>query len=367
MNGVNGYMSRVYNFSAGPAVLPESVLKSAAEEMLDYKGTGMSVMEMSHRSKAFEEIINTAEADLRELMNIPDNYKVLFLQGGASQQFAMIPMNLMKNGVADFIVTGQWAKKAYQEASKYGKANKIASSEDKTFSYIPDCSDLPISEDADYVYICENNTIYGTKYKELPNTKGKILVSDVSSCFLSEPVDVSKYGIIYGGVQKNIGPAGVVIVIIREDLITDDVLECTPTMLKYKTHADANSLYNTPPAYGIYICGKVFQWLKEMGGLEVMKEKNEEKAKILYDFLDQSKLFKGTVEPKDRSLMNVPFVTGSAELDAKFVKEAKEAGLENLKGHRSVGGMRASIYNAMPKEGVEALVTFMKKFEEENL
>ena len=360
-------MSRVYNFSAGPAVLPESVLKSAAEEMLDYKGTGMSVMEMSHRSKALEEIINTAEADLRELMNIPDNYKVLFLQGGASQQFAMIPMNLMKNGVADFIVTGQWAKKAYQEASKYGKANKIASSEDKTFSYIPDCSDLPISEDADYVYICENNTIYGTKYKELPNTKGKILVSDVSSCFLSEPVDVSKYGIIYGGVQKNIGPAGVVIVIIREDLITDDVLECTPTMLKYKTHADANSLYNTPPAYGIYICGKVFQWLKEMGGLEVMKEKNEEKAKILYDFLDQSKLFKGTVEPKDRSLMNVPFVTGSAELDAKFVKEAKEAGLENLKGHRSVGGMRASIYNAMPKEGVEALVAFMKKFEEENL
>ena len=367
MNGGNGYMSRVYNFSAGPAVLPESVLKSAAEEMLDYKGTGMSVMEMSHRSKAFEEIINTAEADLRELMNIPDNYKVLFLQGGASQQFAMIPMNLMKNGVADFIVTGQWAKKAYQEASKYGKANKIASSEDKTFSYIPDCSDLPISEDADYVYICENNTIYGTKYKELPNTKGKILVSDVSSCFLSEPVDVSKYGIIYGGVQKNIGPAGVVIVIIREDLITDDVLECTPTMLKYKTHADANSLYNTPPAYGIYICGKVFQWLKEMGGLEVMKEKNEEKAKILYDFLDQSKLFKGTVVAKDRSLMNVPFVTGSAELDAKFVKEAKEAGLENLKGHRSVGGMRASIYNAMPKEGVEALVAFMKKFEEENL
>ena len=360
-------MSRVYNFSAGPAVLPESVLKSAAEEMLDYKGTGMSVMEMSHRSKAYEEIINAAEADLRELMNIPDNYKVLFLQGGASQQFAMIPMNLMKNGVADYIVTGQWAKKAYQEAAKYGKANKIASSEDKTFSYIPDCSDLPISEDADYVYICENNTIYGTKFKELPNTKGKVLVSDVSSCFLSEPVDVSKYGIIYGGVQKNIGPAGVVIVIIREDLIRDDVMEFTPTMLKYKTHADAKSLYNTPPAYGIYICGKVFKWLKDMGGLEVIKEKNEEKAKILYDFLDQSKLFKGTVEKKDRSLMNVPFVTGSDELDAKFVKEAKAAGLENLKGHRSVGGMRASIYNAMPKEGVEALVAFMKKFEEENL
>ena len=342
-------MSRVYNFSAGPAVLPESVLKSAAEEMLDYKGCGMSVMEMSHRSKAFEEIIKTAESDLRELMHIPDNYKVLFLQGGASQQFAMIPMNLMKNKVADYIVTGQWAKKAYQEAAKYGKVNKIASSEDKTFSYIPDCSDLPISEDADYVYICENNTIYGTKFKELPNTKGKTLVADVSSCFLSEPVDVSKYGIIYGGVQKNIGPAGVVIVIIREDLITEDVLPGTPTMLTYKTHADADSLYNTPPAYGIYICGKVFRWLKEMGGLEAMKERNEKKAKILYDFLDQSKLFKGTVEKKDRSLMNVPFVTGSDELDAKFVKEAKAAGLENLKGHRSVGGMRASIYNAMPE------------------
>ena len=360
-------MSRVYNFSAGPAVLPESVLKSAAEEMLDYKGCGMSVMEMSRRSKAFEEIIKTAESDLRELMHIPDNYKVLFLQGGASQQFAMIPMNLMKNKVADYIVTGQWAKKAYQEAAKYGKVNKIASSEDKTFSYIPDCSDLPISEDADYVYICENNTIYGTKFKELPNTKGKTLVADVSSCFLSEPVDVSKYGIIYGGVQKNIGPAGVVIVIIREDLITEDVLPGTPTMLTYKTHADADSLYNTPPAYGIYICGKVFQWLKEMGGLEAMKERNERKAKILYDFLDQSKLFKGTVEKKDRSLMNVPFVTGSDELDAKFVKEAKAAGLENLKGHRSVGGMRASIYNAMPEEGVQALVDFMKKFEEENL
>ena len=360
-------MSRVYNFSAGPAVLPESVLKSAAEEMLDYKGCGMSVMEMSHRSKVFEEIIKTAESDLRELMHIPDNYKVLFLQGGASQQFAMIPMNLMKNKVADYIVTGQWAKKAYQEAAKYGKVNKIASSEDKTFSYIPDCSDLPISEDADYVYICENNTIYGTKFKELPNTKGKTLVADVSSCFLSEPVDVSKYGIIYGGVQKNIGPAGVVIVIIREDLITEDVLPGTPTMLTYKTHADEDSLYNTPPAYGIYICGKVFQWLKEMGGLEAMKERNERKAKILYDFLDQSKLFKGTVEKKDRSLMNVPFVTGSDELDARFVKEAKAAGLENLKGHRSVGGMRASIYDAMPEEGVQALVDFMKKFEEENL
>ena len=360
-------MARVYNFSAGPAVLPEEVLQEAADEMLDYRGTGMSVMEMSHRSKAYDTIIKEAEADLRELMNIPDNYKVLFLQGGASQQFAMIPMNLMKNRVADYIVTGQWAKKAYQEASLYGKANKIASSEDKTFSYIPDCSDLPISEDADYVYICENNTIYGTKFKTLPNTKGKPLVADVSSCFLSEPVDVTKYGVIYGGVQKNIGPAGVVIVIIREDLITEDVLPGTPTMLRYKTHADADSLYNTPPAYGIYICGKVFKWLKKMGGLEAMKERNEKKAKILYDYLDESKLFKGTVRKEDRSLMNVPFVTGNEELDAKFVREAKEAGFENLKGHRTVGGMRASIYNAMPIEGVEKLVEFMKKFEGENL
>lgn len=360
-------MSRVYNFSAGPAVLPEEVLKEAQEEMLDYRGCGMSVMEMSHRSKVFQNIIDEAEADLRDLMGIPSNYKVLFLQGGASLQFSMIPMNLMKNGVADYIVTGQWAKKAYAEAQKYGKANKIASSEDKTFSYIPDCSDLAISPDADYVYICENNTIYGTKYKKLPNTKGKTLVADVSSCFLSEPVNVSDYGIIYGGVQKNIGPAGMVISIVRDDLITDNVLPGTPTMMKFKTHADAGSLYNTPNCYCIYMCGKVFKWLKKMGGLEVMKQRNEEKAKLLYDFLDQSKLFKGTVVPEDRSLMNVPFITGNADLDAKFVKESKEAGLENLKGHRTVGGMRASIYNAMPKEGVEALVAFMKKFEEENL
>ena len=360
-------MARVYNFSAGPAVLPEEVLKEAAAEMLDYKGTGMSVMEMSHRSKAYQEIIDEAEKDLRELMNIPDNYKVLFLQGGASQQFAMIPMNLMKNGVADYIVTGQWAKKAYQEAQKYGKANAVASSADKTFSYIPDCSDLPISEDADYVYICENNTIYGTKYHTLPNTKGKILVSDVSSCFLSEPVDVTKYGMIYGGVQKNIGPAGVVIAIIREDLIREDVLPGTPTMLQYKIHVDNGSMYNTPPCYGIYICGKVFKWLKKMGGLEAMKAHNEKKAKILYDFLDQSKLFKGTVRKEDRSLMNVPFVTGSEELDAEFVKASKAAGFENLKGHRTVGGMRASIYNAMPIEGVEKLVEFMKAFEESHI
>ena len=360
-------MSRVYNFSAGPAVLPEEVLREAAVEMLDYRGTGMSVMEMSHRSKAFQEIIDAAKADLRDLMGIPEDYEVLFLQGGASQQFAMIPMNLMKNRSADYIVTGQWAKKASEEARKYGKVNIVASSEDKTFSYIPDVSDLPISKDADYVYICENNTIYGTKYHELPDTKGKLLVADVSSCFLSEPVEVARYGLIYGGVQKNIGPAGTVIVIIRKDLITDDVLPFTPTMLKYKTHADAGSLYNTPPAYGIYICGKVFQWLKRQGGLEAMKAHNEKKAKLLYDYLDESKMFRGTVEPKDRSLMNVPFVTGNDELDAKFVKEAKAAGFENLKGHRSVGGMRASIYNAMPIQGVEALAAFMKKFEEENL
>ena len=359
-------MARVYNFSAGPAVLPEAVLKEAAAEMLDYRGTGMGVMEMSHRSKAYQNILDTAEADLRELMGIPANYKVLFLQGGASQQFAMIPMNLMKNKVADYIVTGVWAKKARQEAAIYGQANVIASSADRGFSYIPDCSDLPVSDNADYVYICENNTIYGTKFKELPNTKGKDLVADVSSCFLSEPVDVNKYAMIYGGVQKNVGPAGVVIAIIREDLITEDVLPGTPTMLRYKTHADAGSLYNTPPAYGIYICGKVFQWLKDLGGLEAMKAINEEKAAVLYNFLDESKLFKGTVVPEARSLMNVPFVTGDKEMDAKFVKAAEAAGFVNLKGHRLVGGMRASIYNAMPIEGVKALVDFMAAFEKEN-
>ncbi len=359
-------MGRIYNFSAGPAVLPEEVLKEAALEMLDYKGTGMSVMEMSHRSKAFETIISDAEADLRELMNIPNNYKVMFLQGGASLQFSMIPQNLMKAGVADYIITGQWAKKAYKEAQKYGKANAIASSENKTFNYIPNCSDLAISENADYVHICENNTIYGTKFKTLPDTKGKVLVADMSSCILSEPVDVSKYGVIYAGAQKNIGPAGVVIVIIREDLITEDVIAGTPTMCQYKIHADAKSLYNTPPAYGIYMCGKVFKWIKEKGGLSGMKKYNEEKANILYNFLDNSKRFHGTVEKADRSLMNVPFVTDNDELDALFVKEAKAAGFENLKGHRSVGGMRASIYNAMPIEGVVELVNFMKKFEEEH-
>ena len=359
-------MKRIYNFSAGPAVLPEEVLKETQTEILDYRGCGMSVMVMSHRSAMFDTIAKEAEKDIRELLDIPDNYKVLFLQGGASLQFAMIPMNLMKNKVADYIVTGQWAKKAFQEGAVYGQANKIATSEDKTFSYIPDCSDLPISENADYVYICENNTIYGTKFKKLPNTKGKLLVADVSSCFLSEPMDISKYGIVFGGVQKNIGPAGMVVAIVREDLITDDVLPGTPTMMKYKTHAEAESMYNTPNCHCIYMCGKVFKWIKSMGGLEAMKAHNEKKAKILYDFLDNSKLFKGTVVKEDRSLMNVPFITGNDELDAKFVKEAKAAGLENLKGHRSVGGMRASIYNAMPIKGVETLVSFMEKFEKEN-
>ena len=359
-------MARVFNFSAGPAVLPEEVLRSAAEEMLDYKGSGMSVMEMSHRSKLYQSIIDTAEADLRELMQIPDNYKVLFLQGGAYQQFAAVPMNLMKNRVADYIVTGQWAKKAWQEAKMYGQANAVASSADQNFSYIPDCSDLPISENADYVYICQNNTIYGTAFHQLPNTKGKTLVADVSSCFLSEPVDVTKYGVIYGGVQKNIGPAGVVIAIVREDLITEDVLPGTPTMLRYKTQADNGSLFNTPPCYGIYICGKVFQWLKNLGGLEAMAVRNREKAALLYDFLDSSKMFKGTAAKDSRSLMNVPFVTDSDELNAKFVKEAEAAGLVNLKGHRTVGGMRASIYNAMPKAGVEALIAFMDRFEKQN-
>ena len=359
-------MSRVYNFAAGPAVLPEEVLKEAADEMLDYNGTGMSIMEMSHRSKDFEVIIQDAERNLRELMNIPNNYKVLFLQGGASMQFAMVPMNLMKNRVADYIITGQWAKKAATEAEKFGKVNVLATSADKTFSYIPDMSKIKVSNDADYVYICHNNTIYGTTYHTLPDTKEKILVADMSSDILSQPIDVTQYGLIFAGVQKNIGPAGTVIVIIREDLITDDVLNGTPTMLKYKIHSDNNSLYNTPPAYGIYICGKVFKHLKKLGGLEVMKVRNEEKAKILYDYLDSSKLFNGTVVKEDRSLMNVPFITGNKELDDKFIKEAKKVGIENIRGHRTVGGMRASIYNAMPIEGVKYLVEFMKKFEEEN-
>ena len=360
-------MSRVYNFSAGPAVLPEEVLKECADEMMDFKGCGMSVMEMSHRSKVYDEIIKEAEKDLRDLMNIPDNYKVIFVQGGASLVFAGVPMNLMKKGKAAYIITGQWAKKAAAEAEKYGEVVRVASSADKTFSYIPDCSDLDIPDDVDYVYICENNTIYGTKFWELPNTKGHELVADVSSCFLSEPVDVKKYGVIYGGVQKNVGPAGVQIIIVREDLIADGpAFKQTPTMMDWKIQADNESLYNTPPTYGIYVCGKVFKWIKKMGGLEGMKAHNEKKAKILYDFLDSSKMFKGTVEKKDRSLMNVPFITGNDELDKKFIAESDAAGFKNLKGHRTVGGMRASIYNAMPIEGVEKLVAFMKKFEEEN-
>jgi len=369
-------MSRVYNFSAGPAVLPVEVLEEAAKDMLDYKGCGMSVMEMSHRSKMFDNIIKEAEADLRKLMNIPDNYKVLFLQGGASQQFAAVPLNLMKNKKAGYILTGQWAKKAYSEAKIYGTAVELASSADKTFSYIPNCDDLPITDDMDYVYICENNTIYGTKFPKLPNTKGKILVADQSSCFLSEPVDVTKYGVIFAGVQKNVGPAGMVVAIVREDLITDECLPGTPTMLKYKTQADNDSLYNTPNCWCIYICGLVFKYLLKNGGLEAMKKRNVEKAQLLYDYLDSSKLFKGTVEKNSRSLMNVPFIVNpevitnpeeKEALEAKFVAESKKAGLENLKGHRTVGGMRASIYNAMPKEGVIALIDFMKKIEKENL
>ena len=359
-------MKRIYNFSAGPAMLPKEVLEAAAKEMLNYDDSGMSVMEMSHRSEFFQKIITKAEADLRKLYQIPDEYKVLFLQGGASQQFAMIPMNLMKNKEADYIVTGQFSKKAMQEARKYGKVNVIASSEEQAFSYIPDCSDLNISETADYVYMCENNTVYGTKFKKLPNTKGKPLVADISSCLLSERLDVNKYGLLYGGAQKNIGPAGVTIVIIREDLVSECIKEEVPTMLRYDTHINSDSLYNTPPAYGIYICGKVFEWLINQGGLAAMEKHNQEKAKIIYDYLDESALFKGTVKKADRSLMNVTFVTGDKDLDAKFIKEAKAKGFESLKGHRSVGGMRASIYNAMPRAGVEALVSFMKKFEEEN-
>lgn len=359
-------MGRVYNFSAGPAVLPEEVLKQAADEMLDYRGTGMSVMEMSHRSKPFAGIIETAEQDLRDLMGVPDNYRVLFLQGGATQQFAAIPMNLMRNKKADYIVSGSWSKKAWKEAKLYGDARCVASSEDGNFSYVPDVDAIEFDPEADYVYICQNETIYGTRYPKLPDTHGIPLVSDVSSMFLSEPMNVSDYGIIYGGVQKNIGPAGVVIVIVRDDLIREDVMPFTPTIMRYKTQADAGSLSNTPPAYGIYICGLVFKWLKEMGGLEVMAQRNCDKARLLYDFLDQSKLFIATARKEDRSLMNVPFVTGDADLDAKFIAEAKGAGLESVKGHRSVGGMRASIYNAMPKAGVEALVAFMDKFEREN-
>lgn len=357
---------RVYNFSAGPSILPVEVLESVRDNLLNYEGSGMCVMEMSHRSKVFQQIIDDAEANLRDLMGIPENYKVMFIQGGATLQFAMLPMNLMKNGVADYIVTGNWSKKAYNEAKKYGKINLVATSDDRNYSYIPDCSDLPISEDADYVYICENETIHGTTYQQLPNTKGKILVSDQSSMFLSKPCNVSDYGVIYGGVQKNIGPAGMVIVIMREDLIREDLPTYVPTYMSYATHANNGSMYNTPNCWSIYVCGEVFKYLKRIGGLEAMARLNEEKAKILYDFLDQSKMFHGTVDKEFRSLMNVPFVTASKETDAEVVAATKAAGFDNLKGHKSVGGLRASIYNAMPKEGVAALVDFLKKYEEEH-
>ena len=359
-------MSRVFNFSAGPSVLPEEILREAAEEMLDYRGCGMSVMEMSHRSKVFQQIIDEAEADLRDLMGIPENYKVLFLQGGAWTQFAAIPMNLMKTGKADYIVSGSWSKSAAKEAARFGEARVVASSADENFSYIPNLDEIEFSEDADYVYICDNETIYGTKYKKYPQVKAP-LVADVSSCFLSEPMNVEDFGVIYGGAQKNIGPAGLTIVIIRENLIPTEDLPTVPSMLQYRIQADKGSMFNTPPCYAIYMAGKTFKWLKSLGGLEAIAQRNAAKAKLLYDFLDQSTLFKAPVRKEDRSLMNGPFVTGDADLDAKFVAEAKAAGLENLKGHRSVGGMRASIYNAMPVEGVEALVKFMAEFEAANL
>lgn len=359
-------MARVWNFSAGPSTLPEQVLQTAAAEMMDYRGSGQSVMEMSHRSKTFDKIIKDAEALMRELYQVPDNYKVLFLQGGASAQFSAIPLNFMNgSGKADYIITGQWAKKAYQEAQKYGDVQAVASSADKTFSYIPKAVAADFRDDADYVYICMNNTIYGTVYKELPPVGDKVLIADVSSCALSQPLDISKFGMVYFGAQKNVAPAGLVVAIIREDLL-GNARPTTPVMMNYKVQADADSLYNTPPCWCIYICKLVLEWIKALGGLEAMEKRNREKAKLLYDFLDNSKLFHGTVVPEDRSLMNVPFVTGNADLDAKFVKEAEAAGLVNLKGHRTVGGMRASIYNAMPLEGVQALVTFMQKFEEEN-
>ncbi len=360
-------MSRVFNFSAGPSTLPESVLEKASQQMLDYEGSGQSVMEMSHRSKVYDSIIKGAESLLREVMNIPDNYKVLFLQGGASTQFAMIPLNLMtKSGKSDYVITGQWAKKAYKEADRYGDVNVVASSEDKTYSYIPKLDSATFTKDADYFHICMNNTIYGTVYNELPQTGDVPLVADISSCILSKPIDVSKFGMLYAGAQKNMAPSGLTVVIIREDLV-GNAQDITPTMLNYKTHVDNDSMFNTPPCYTIYMAKLVLEWIKnDIGGLDKMEEINVNKANILYDFLDSSKMFSATVVKEDRSLMNVPFITGNDELDAKFVKEATEKGFINLKGHRSVGGMRASIYNAMPTKGVEALVEFMGEFEKEN-
>jgi phosphoserine aminotransferase len=358
--------NRTFNFSAGPAMMPEPVLEEIRDEMMNYQGSGMCVMEMSHRSKVFQKIADEAEQDIRDLMNIPDNYKVLFIQGGATLQFAMIPMNLMKNGKACYVETGAWSKKAIAEAKKYGEVKIVASSSDKNFSYVPDCSDLDIPEDTDYVYICENETIHGLTYPKLPNTKGHILVSDQSSMFLSRPCNVSDYGMIYAGVQKNVGPAGMVVVIIREDLIREDIDPKAPIYMKYSTHAANDSMYNTPNCWAIYCCGKVFKYLKKLGGLEEMNKINIDKAKVMYDFLDSSKLFKGAVEKGSRSLMNIPFVTGDKDLDAEVVAYTKAAGFDNLKGHKSVGGLRASIYNAMPKEGVEALVECLKKFEAEH-
>ena len=357
---------RTYNFSAGPATMPEPVLEEIRDEMMNYRGSGMCVMEMSHRSKVFQQIVDEAEQDLRDLMGIPDNYRVLFIQGGATLQFAMIPMNLMKNGVACYVETGAWSKKAIAEAKKFGDVRVVASSKDRNYSYIPDCSDLDIPENADYVYICENETIHGVTWPTLPNTKGHILVSDQSSMFLSQPCNVSDYGMIYAGVQKNVGPAGMVVAIIREDLIRDDLDPRTPIYMSYKTHADNGSMYNTPNCWAIYCCGKVFKYLLSIGGLEEMEKRNIAKAQVIYDFLDSSKLFKGAVVPQDRSLMNIPFVTGDKELDAAVVAASKEAGFDNLKGHQSVGGLRASVYNAMPIEGAQALVEFLTKFEAEH-
>lgn len=360
-------MKRVFNFSAGPSVLPEEVLRKAADEMLDYQGSGQSVMEMSHRSKVYEGIISSAESLLREIMQIPENYKVLFLQGGASSQFAMVPLNLMaKNHKADYVLTGQWATKAYKEAARYGTVNVIASSKDRNFTYIPELDSKTFTPDADYFHICLNNTIYGTRYTKLPETGNVPLVADISSCILSEPIDVSKFGVLYAGAQKNMAPAGLTVVIIREDLI-GNAMEITPTMFNYQTHADNGSMFNTPPCYCIYMCKLVLEWLKNtVGDLDGMKKLNEKKAGLLYDYLDNSSLFHGTVEKEFRSLMNVPFVTEDEALNAKFIKEAEQAGFVNLKGHRSVGGMRASIYNAMPIEGVEKLVAFMQQFEKDN-
>ncbi|MBQ7915355.1 MAG: 3-phosphoserine/phosphohydroxythreonine transaminase [Firmicutes bacterium] len=358
---------RIYNFSAGPSMLPQSVLEKCAADMLNYNGSGMSVMEMSHRSKVYDEIIKQAEVLFREVMQIPDNYKVLFLQGGASTQFAMVPMNLLtKSGKADYVVTGQFSKKAYQEAKKFSdKIHLAGTTEDCNFARVPEQNELDLDPEADYVHICLNNTIFGTKWHYIPDTGNVPLVADLSSCILSEPIDVTKFGLIYAGAQKNIAPAGLTVVIVREDLV-GKTLPGTPTMLDYAVQIKNESMYNTPPTYPIYVCKLVLEWIKDLGGLEAMKALNAKKCAILYDLLDESKLFNAVAAPADRSMMNVTFRTGNEELDAKFVKESTAAGFSNLKGHRSVGGMRASIYNAMPMEGVEKLAAFMKKFEEEN-